>query len=183
MARKKKGVIVLDEAAIDRIGAALEAADAPATPKLGIAVKLGTLSVQQETVALPVRFERAAFDLADADALFTGARLNVHLRQGDDPAQSGLFPDEIESVADVHGLSIGTANIGMRLTFRRQDVDLDAAVKLAGLSAVLIARRIGDSADEREIKTEDKGPPIEGTPSMFAPRPTASVEHARASGE
>lgn len=140
MARKKDG------------GAAVE-------PK-ALKVHIGAVGVQQDTIGAPFKFERSELELGAADALLTGARLEVLMEHvGENAKQGVLFegaePPQVESVADVRRLSVGSKDVGGRLTFRREDTDLEALATFAARDARITVKRIGDSAAAPEGGAEE----------------------------
>lgn len=107
------------------------------------------LGVGKTTVGLGFEFDRSGLAADIADALLTGARLQVRLDLVDDePDQIKMFeggPPTVESIADCHGLSLKVETCSARLTFRKGDVDLEALLKFASRSARLSAERIGNA--------------------------------------
>jgi hypothetical protein len=107
-------------------------------------VMLRALSIGATTAGLGFEAQRQDLPLELADSTLVDARLNVCLAV--DPDQEELFEGalpRIESVADVHRMSVGVGTVAARLTFRRQDVDLETLAAFAGKNATLEVTRVG----------------------------------------
>ena len=114
-------------------------------------LQLGSMSVGKTTAGLGFKIDRNAIGLEDVDALLVGARLDVEIATcpGQAPLFDGAIPS-LDSVADVHKLSVGTDGYSGKLTFRREDTDLESLSELVSQSAQVTFRRIG------EVKTADE---------------------------
>ena len=129
----------------------------------GLVVQAKGIGVGKTTVGLGFEFERSAMDVEAAVPLFVGARLEVILRLDPEAkpedAQTTLLPPEAEvelptvtSIADCHRLSVATESCTARLTFRREDVDMETLLRFASCRARLTVKRIGDAR-----KTDEPG--------------------------
>lgn len=107
-------------------------------------------SVSEKTVALGVEVLRENLDLLAADTSLVNARVAARISVGDDQEElfEGVAPESVEAVADVSKISVGAATIGFRMSFRRGDVDLEAASRYAGKTALLEFKRTGPAGAE-----------------------------------
>lgn len=120
--------------------------------------QLGQAGVGMTTAGITPKVVRERLALHDADALLTDARVRVRLTADLDEGTADLYPDaklELTSVADVHRLSVGVEDIGFRLSFRRDDVDVKALCALAGKAVQAYVERLGNASTAK--RDEDGG--------------------------
>lgn len=136
-------------------------------------VKLGTLSVGKTTAGLGFKIDKGKIGLQEVFDLLVGARLDVEISTapGQQPLFDGAIPS-LDSVADVHKLSVGVDDYSGKLTFRRDDTDLESLSELVSQPAEITFRRLGsaggDDPDEsdgdatpKELDEEPLAPPAE----------------------
>jgi hypothetical protein len=118
-------------------------------------VQLGSMSVGKTTAGIGFKIDKEKIGLQAAFELLVGARLDVEIETGQEPLFDGAIPS-LASVADVHKLSIGTDGYSGKLTFRRDDTDLESLSEIVSKSAQITFRRIGASGAEEDQKDVDK---------------------------
>lgn len=118
-------------------------------PKIEARAKLRGLSVGAGTCGLGFEFSREVVSLEEADAVLVGARLDVSIdaEKGQEEMFDGAI-DRVQAVADVHRVSVGRETFGARLTFARDDVEVDSLAAFAGKEATLTLVRTGAVADD-----------------------------------
>lgn len=112
----------------------------------GLAVEFQNISIGKRTARIGMKIDREAIPLADADTLFTGARLQVSLGVTADPA---LFPDALpamEATVDSKQLSVRAGEYSVGLTFNRKELDEKMLCAFTGQAGTFQAERIGDSS-------------------------------------
>ena len=124
-----------------------------ARKKAKLPVKFGRVSIgDKDTVRLGFKFSRANLDVAEADALLTGAKLTVDARITDGQAElpmEGALP-QIQSVADVAHLGVSTDGISAGLSFGRKDVDVEILCDFPGKEGEMVLTRIGSMSQAKD---------------------------------
>lgn len=110
-----------------------------------VEVMLKKASIGKVAAGLGIEFTRQDLPLDQADESLREARISCRLSV--EPDQEELFEGtkpELVSVADVGRLSVGGGTITATLSFRRDDVDVDALADFAQKNATLDFSRVGD---------------------------------------
>lgn len=127
--------------------------------KREIAVRFRSFGVGKEAAGMGVSVSREALKTGEAIGLLVGARLEVTLSDG--PAGPDMFEEHggshnsVDSVADVHRLSIGTDDMTFRLSFRKEDTDCEALMGFAEREGTLSVARIGDAGKDAAAEGEE----------------------------
>lgn len=123
---------------------------------------LGGVSIGETKCAIAACASRQDLKLGEADALLVGARLRVALEA--EEGQEELFPGcdvlpRLVAVADVHRISVSTEDVSFRLSFRRDDVDLENFSAFAGKAGIAAAlTRTGEAGAGDEDERADGAP-------------------------
>ena len=129
-------------------------------------VKVRAVNVGDGTAAIGFQLARSnvnsedSITLAKADEILVNARLDVALRF----EQRELFEgkEELLAVGDCAKISVGKETIGGRLSFSRDDVDLEHLATFAGKAAVLTLTRTGErpakagASDDEDAEDADQ---------------------------
>ena len=137
-----------------------------------IEVKLGTLSVGKTTAGLGFKIDKGKIGLQEVFDLLVGARLDVEISTapGQQPLFDGAIPS-LDSVADVHKLSIGLEDYSGKLTFRRDDTDLESLSELVSQPAEITFRRIGSAGEEGKNEEGEDSDRADATPEEAKAEP------------
>lgn len=120
-----------------------------------VEVMLKKASIGKVAAGLGIEFQRTDLDVNDADESLREAHINCRLSV--EPDQEELFDGckpELVSVADVGRLSVGGGTITATLSFRREDVDVDALADFAQKNATLDFSRVGDRDPKAAAEAE-----------------------------
>lgn len=129
--------------------------------------KLKQVSVGDMAASIGFQIDRVLLgggiaSLRAADDVLINARLDVTIEF--DEEQAKLFPDlepSLSAVADSAKVSMGKESLTGRLSFARDDVDLDQLSAFAAKSATLTLTRTGDREDadeDGEDEIDDRDP-------------------------
>lgn len=130
----------------------------PSKPTLEVAVQFGGLSIGDQTARLGVRIARAFVDVAKADAVFVGKRLEVVVQLGAaDADQMKLFDVELEVVGAVDVKRIGVAPdaISAGLTFNLQSIDVATLARFSKCVGRLKVLTVADLPAEAAAEADD----------------------------
>lgn len=125
--------------------------------------EFGGVSYGHETARLGVKLDRQKLDLADADAMFAGKRVEceVSLLNRMDRGQKRLKgmednePPTITTVADIKRFGVSPTVISASLTFNKSSIDVGALPEFANETGTLKLTVMGDIPEDEGCSDDD----------------------------
>lgn len=154
---------------------------------LDVNVEFGGVSIGETTARLGVKLQRGQMELDQADAVFSGKRLQglVTLQSRDDEGQTRLpgmednVPPTLETVFDVKQFTVKPKWISAGLTFALESIDVSQLALFAKRTGILRAEVVGDleEDDEDDEDHDDRDPgPARSTKSRATNRVQAAAK-------